>query len=258
MRTRLLLVFAVWLAVCRSACAQGGPPLRTDDPGTPGNENWEINFGFISELRSGEQRFELPNLDLNYGVGDRLQLKWELPWVVLRGDTARDGLGNSLVGVKWRFYDNEKRALAISIYPQLQFNNPNHSARRGLAEPGTAFLFPVEVTKQVGPVSLNVEAGHWFSRDHPRWIAGFAAGHQLTPRVELLAETYHVSARRPEERDTSFDAGGRLKLAGPVLLIFAAGRGFGAQPHFLGYFGLQFLVHDDWEPEDHPGETRRP
>ena len=23
--------------------AQGGPPLVTDDPGTPGNGNWEIN-----------------------------------------------------------------------------------------------------------------------------------------------------------------------------------------------------------------------
>src|SRR5579871_2888560 len=29
------------------AHAQGGPPFRTDDPGTPGTNNWELNIGFV-------------------------------------------------------------------------------------------------------------------------------------------------------------------------------------------------------------------
>jgi len=31
--------------------AQGGPPVITDEPGTPGNRNGEINLGWIAEVR---------------------------------------------------------------------------------------------------------------------------------------------------------------------------------------------------------------
>jgi hypothetical protein len=246
------------------ATAQGGPPLQTDDPGTPGNENWEINVGFTSELRNSEHRFELPILDVNYGLGDRLQLKYEAPWLHLSGGggQAKDGLGNSLVGVKWRFYDNEARKLWISTYPQLQFNNPNHSERRGISDPHTNFLLPAEVAKEIGSVELNLEVGHWFSRDNPQWIGGLAVGHQVTRRVELLAEIYHVSARQAPERQTTFDIGGRVKLFAPVQFIFMAGRSFrevmSDEPYFLSYIGMQLLLNDRWEPEDHPDETKRP
>ena len=33
--------------------AQGGPPFITDDPGTPGNHHWEINFGWIANHNPG-------------------------------------------------------------------------------------------------------------------------------------------------------------------------------------------------------------
>ncbi len=39
----LLTVFA------SRALAQAGPPFRTDDPETPGNKHWEINFGWIGD-----------------------------------------------------------------------------------------------------------------------------------------------------------------------------------------------------------------
>ncbi len=264
MRTKWAALIGLLLAASALAAAQGGPPLRTDDPGTPGNENWEINAGVITELRSAEHQFEAPNLDINYGLGDRIQLKYELPWLVLDPgqQPARQGLGNSLAGVKWRFYDNEKRRLWISTYPQIAFNNPNRSVQRGLAERGPAFLLPVEIAKDLGPVTLNAEVGHWFSRDDPQWIAGLAAGRQATQRLELLAEVYHVTARLPSERDTSFDLGGRLKLTRMAQLIFAAGRSFrgpsSGRPQFLAYVGMQFLLLDAWEAEDHPVKTKRP
>jgi len=28
----------------------GGPPYYTNDPGTPGNLNWEINLGYMPDL----------------------------------------------------------------------------------------------------------------------------------------------------------------------------------------------------------------
>src|SRR5580658_3751080 len=65
-----------------AAHAQGGPPFKTDDPETPGNKHWEINFGWLGERSAGEGSYSVPDVDLNYGLGDRIQLKFELPIVI--------------------------------------------------------------------------------------------------------------------------------------------------------------------------------
>jgi len=63
------------LGVLATAClpahtyAQGGPPLLTDDPDTPGPGCWEINLATLMDKASDRRRVELPRLDLNYGVG---------------------------------------------------------------------------------------------------------------------------------------------------------------------------------------------
>lgn len=99
--------------------AQGGPPFRTDDPETPGNKHWEINFGWIGDRNPGSGAYQVPDFDFNYGLGDRIQLKYELPIAIeetrpqpatpstlaLPGQVI-GGLGESLLGVKWRFYEH--------------------------------------------------------------------------------------------------------------------------------------------------------
>jgi hypothetical protein len=41
------LLVAMLAAFSLPALAQGGPPYYTNDPGTPGNLNWEINLGYM-------------------------------------------------------------------------------------------------------------------------------------------------------------------------------------------------------------------
>src|ERR1700727_2204166 len=80
---RQLVLFLIVIPVLATiAHAQGGPPFRTDDPETPGNRNWEINFGWVGERSTGEGSYSIPDVDLNYGLGDRIQLKFELPIVI--------------------------------------------------------------------------------------------------------------------------------------------------------------------------------
>src|ERR1700722_15358231 len=61
------------------ANAQGGPPFRTDDPETPGNRHWEINFGWIGDRNPAAGAYQVPDFDINCGLGDRIQLKYEIP-----------------------------------------------------------------------------------------------------------------------------------------------------------------------------------
>jgi len=239
--------------------AQGGPPLLTDDPGTPGNHNWEINLASTQNFVHNQRTYETPILDLNYGAGDRVQLKYEVPYLLISTDGGPHAaaLGNSLAGVKWRFYENEKKGWNISTYPQLEFNNPGASLRRGLVDRGPNFLLPVEVTKNTGFFELNLEAGYWFSRHlSDGRVLGFAVGHQTTRKLELLSEIYDFVEVGTKARDDTLDFGGRYEFHRDILLLFMAGRGFSGpasvQSTFIGYFGLQFQInrtHHNPDPE---------
>ena len=108
----------------RSAQAQGGPPLLTDDPGTPGNRHWEVNLAATVEHTGDASLYEAPLVDVNYGLGERIQLKLEMPLLIESASGTRTGLGNPSLGVKWRFLDDSSSGLAISTFPSFEFPNP--------------------------------------------------------------------------------------------------------------------------------------
>src|SRR4029077_7489805 len=145
----------LFLACFQSAFGQGGPPLLTDDPGTPGNGNWEINMAYFQVFTREDRDIEAPLLDINYGWGDRIQLKCQTPYIWNKdGETRyRGALGNTLLGVKWRFYQQSRKGgWNISTYPQVDINNPDNSYARGLVELGPRLLLPIEITKTFGPL----------------------------------------------------------------------------------------------------------
>jgi hypothetical protein len=115
--TLAFIILPATLAV--SAYAQGGPPFRTDDPETPGNQQWEINLGWIGARNPASGAYQVPDFDINYGLGDRIQLKYEIPIAIeeTRPQPATStgpaipgqvigGLGESQPGIKWRFYEH--------------------------------------------------------------------------------------------------------------------------------------------------------
>src|SRR5579862_9835216 len=129
--------------------AQGGPPFRSDDPDTPGNGHWEINLGFLGERSPFGGLYSTPDIDINYGLGNRIQLKYELPLGIeeIRGDSSHvnAGLGDSLLGVKYRFYQRHSKTrvedgereikFSLSTYPQLLLSNPTRAVARDIADP---------------------------------------------------------------------------------------------------------------------------
>ncbi|MBF0549726.1 MAG: hypothetical protein HQK60_04250 [Deltaproteobacteria bacterium] len=99
MRRAVALILFL-LFVPGDSIVYAGPPILTSDTGTPDVGTWEINLGFIVEKRQTETRYQTPDLDMNYGLTDSIQLNLEVPWVVLHetdGDT-KNGLGKSDAG----------------------------------------------------------------------------------------------------------------------------------------------------------------
>jgi hypothetical protein len=271
-RIRFLCLGANFTLFISLNFGQGGPPFRSDDPDTPGNRQWEINMGFIGERNPARGTYQVPDMDFNYGLGHRIQLKYEVPLGILetRGDGSHvaAGLGNSLLGVKYRFYAHHPKTptpepggerestFGLSVYPQLVLNNPTHSIARGIADPGPQMLLPLEANGKMGPILVSGEMGYRFTPAHvPRsWICGVVVGHEFKKDTELYLEFYDqrdVTAMdgKPRARETTLGAGIRLPIvpSGSSRLIGMAGRSVvtanvtNGQPSWIAYAGIQFL-----------------
>src|SRR6202451_2361333 len=143
--------------------ALGGPPLLTDDPDTPGPNHWEINVGGTSVYAMHLWDGGVPLLDINYGVGDHIQLKYQVQMIELEREHGGllVGMSNSLAGVKWRFVDQTNGSwLEVSTYPQLEFVYPGSAGRRGLADRGDNLLLPIEVEHIFKKLTVYAEGGY--------------------------------------------------------------------------------------------------
>jgi hypothetical protein len=193
----------------------------------------------------GQRRVEGPRVDLNYGLGHRIQLKFETPWVALWNGAqgAVSGIGNATVGVKWRFIGQEGESIAWSIYPQFDFTIAHSSVTKGIAQGGRRFLMPTEITVEMFHLEINGEVGRNFVENGPgSWIFGLSTEGHVLPRLELLAELHgeHVTDER-----TGLIAvgGGRLKLTPRLIVLMALGLSVRSVPsegsRTYAYIGLQ-------------------
>ncbi len=237
---------AVFFLCVTVGSAFAGPPLLTDDPDTPGDKHWEINTAFTLDKRNSSATMETPLLDINYGVGDNIQLKYEVPMLVRHesGAGTQGGLGNSLVGVKWRFLDEDKYGVNVSTYPQLEFNPPTTSADRGLVDRGTNLLLPVEVSKKFGPVWVNGEVGYTLhQQSDDEWFYGLSGGYEVRENLTIMGEVHGGATYQFKRNEVVFNIGTQWDFAKNYGLLVSAGRSFSRaasdEPNLLLYFGLQ-------------------
>jgi hypothetical protein len=131
--------------------AVSSPPMEMDDPGTPGHRGIEVNF-VGSQSRAGLSRVSEILLDANYGIGDRIQLKYERPYVTVQEEEIpfQKGVGATEFGVKWRMIDHG--GLGIAVYPNYQlddaFTVKNAEGETEETE-GSSVYLPLLISKEV-------------------------------------------------------------------------------------------------------------
>ena len=222
--------------------------MITDDPGTPGNKHWEINIATTLTRQPHEQSWGLPELDLNYGLGERIQLTLQTSFVVLtRSDHEPiGGLGNVEAAVKWRFLDGGTNGFSVSTFPRIIFSVLHSSVRRGLADDGARVQCPVQVARKFGAIGLDFEFGPVLSSvGRSEWLYGIVGGTDVTKTTELMAEL-HGTARTNLTRDVlTVNIGIRQKLSDWCTLIASLGHDVRSPDDeplaFIGYCGVQLV-----------------
>jgi len=115
------------------AGAWAAHPLTTEDTGTQGEGNWQLEIN-ADRARARETNHSTltANATLTRGLGDNIDVGLNLPWQQLQsGDDPRQtdrGPGDVSVFLKWRLYDQGKTSLALK--PVL--NIPTGDADKGL------------------------------------------------------------------------------------------------------------------------------
>jgi hypothetical protein len=215
----------------------GSPPLDVDDTGTPGCRGWEINIVTSGDLGKA-MSFETPLFDINYGIGDNIQLKVEAPFQFTRIDGVNHGgIGSAEVGIKHRFFEDEARDLSVAIYPQVEFAIPG-TAAADEAE-GSLLKFPVLMSTKVGETSkgdvmltANLAYNMSTSSETGQYIsAALGVGFPLTRNIALMVEgtTEQALARNMDGvRASMFKADlGLVGKISPHLMLFgAAGQSY--------------------------------
>ncbi|MGH9949512.1 MAG: hypothetical protein ACRD6X_20245 [Pyrinomonadaceae bacterium] len=218
--------------------------MITDDTETVPKGHFEINTAFTIERGTDGRNFGLPLLDINYGLSEHFQLKVEIPWIIQHrnGQQSLSGLGNTNIGVRWRFRDEkEKHRVALSIYPQIEFNTGGTARRRGLVDSGPEFLMPLQWQTQVGKFGINGDVGYRFKRGEDEVIYGIVVGREFS-RFELLGEIHGTGpSGRLSESEVVYNFGSRIPISPHANLIMSVGKSVrrNFDPRFIGYAGIQ-------------------
>jgi len=222
--------------------AQGGPPMLTDDPGTPGNGKWEINIADVTQFTS-QTVSQFPYSDINYGWGDHVQLKYESALNSVSSQTMPVGGSQAIVGVKWRFFDEESDGVDVSMYPQYQFT-PSYIANNP-ANGQSSFFLPIELSKKFGEITLNPEVGYSFQYGggYGFWVVGVLADHEFDKKFEIMVEVFADIGTAANETETLFNLGGRYNWNEVLTFLFSAGLSLQTPPDIptmqFSYLGLQ-------------------
>jgi hypothetical protein len=221
--------------------AQSSPPLILNDPGTPGPGNWEINIMSSLEHSTVNDEWQAVLFDINYGVGERIQLMAGLPYVVEWEDGAKDlrGFDGMELGIKYRFLDQDIFGSDISVYPKIYFPIKEEDA-------GKEFSLPFEWHKEWKNFGITAEVGHvWVQGESSRWEGGIGFAY-FFGKVNLLAELHSGVREAPLDlTEPMVNVGMTWELLDNVSLFFSVGKSFNHnedETNFWSLAGVQLLL----------------
>lgn len=134
-------------------------PLVTEDTGVQGKGKTEIELGteYSREAEDGQtQKTSSMTTTISYGLNDSMDLILGIPYQNIRTKTTgstsdEDGIADTLLELKWRFY--EKDGLSLALKPSITL--PTGNKRRGLGNGRTTYGLYFITTKEIEPLTLQ-------------------------------------------------------------------------------------------------------
>jgi hypothetical protein len=244
MRFSCVLIFAFAFAGRLSA----GPPFLTDDPEPVDYQHWEFYLFATGDRTGRTDTVDGPAVELNYGVAPETQLHLGVSVANFSADgqPSSSGLGDTELGIKYRFLQETDTRPQIAIFPAVEL--PTGSASRGLGNGRAWYHLPVWLQKSYGPwttfggggVALNSAPGQ---RNYG--FGGWAVQRDFGPHFTLGAEIFRQGADTDDDHGfTAANIGGYLNFTKNISLLLSTGRSFAGDHHTLWYLAF----YSTWGP----------
>ena len=243
-----------WLASILVACtcfphvafAQAGPPMITNDTGSPGDGHWEINLAVTGDRSGGVWNVSAPDADINYGLGEHIQLTVHPGWAhrSAPGEAFASGIGGTEFAVRWRFLDEDKAGVSMAMQPHWILPGPLAARRRGLSPETQEIQLPLQIVKTFGKSALGVEVvRHFVDKGDDSWQAGMFWARPCPHDWQCLAE---INSSRDDRgaTQTIVNLGTRHPINEHLLFMASLGRQIsGERPRSspVFYLGIQVL-----------------
>lgn len=227
------------------APAWAGPPFVTDDPEPVGLHRWEVNTAVAGSWRGSDHSIGVPNIDINYGPTENLQLHALPLYTIDRADgTTVQGMDDTEIGFKYRFLDRRMAgdsSFMLGIYPMYRLATGAH--RLGPDRGTHGVLLPVWAQYDAGDWTTYGGAGYRINHaagGRNSVFTGITVLREIHEGLQLGGEVFHETATSHYAGATrGFNVGGVLTLTRAMNLLFSAGRTFGDGASNLFYLGLQ-------------------
>jgi hypothetical protein len=241
---RLVRRLAVFAIACAAAPAFAGPPYLTDDPVPTDRGHWEV-YAFTAGEGHRSTLDDDTGFDLNYGAVEGVQLTATLPLTFSheQHEEWRGGTGDLELGIKYRFFHDERRGLSAAIFPRVILPTASHSPREK-----TRFLLPLWLGKDfAGGTSVYGGGGYLINpgvgnRDF--WQAAVAVTQDVRDGLSVGAE---VTRQGPDivggTAQTRAGIGSIIKLSSHDNLLLSGGPTWAdhrTDYHFYAALGLNF------------------
>lgn len=235
-------VMAAGMLLAGTTPCLAGPPFLTDDPVPVDDGHNEFYLFSTLDHADGASAIAAPAIEYNRGIGPDAQFHVVLPlaWNVPEHGAAATGLGDTELGIKYRFVNIGDGAWQAGIFPMVELATGD--ARRGLGNGHTWYRLPLWVQKSSGNWTVD-GGGGWIVNPAPGMrnasFGGLLAQYAFDPRWTLGAEVFRQNALAADQPGyTLLNLGGYLNFTRSFSLLFSAGRSVAGARHTVAYLGL--------------------
>lgn len=226
-----------------SCYALAGPPFLTNDPAIVDYHHWEL-FGFATDDSShNTSTLQAPAAEFNYGVIPNIQFHAIVPGeaAIPTGDKPITyGLGDTEIGLKYRFIQEGIYHPQVAIYPLLELATGD--ASRDLGNGRTWSKLPLWLQKSWGAWTSYSGGGYAFNsapskRNYP--YAGWVIQRNLNQRWILGLEVFSQAKSADDTPGYMLvNTGGFYHLTKTCKLLFSVGHSVAGQTDTRGYLGI--------------------
>lgn len=244
----LAALVALLLACATPALA--GPPFLTDDPEPVDYHHFEFYTFTTQDKAPDGTNITGPAIEYNIGAAPNVQIHFVVPFAFSSpvGGPNTSGLGDTEIGVKYRFVQETNNRPQIGIFPMIEV--PTGNADKGLGNGRAWFRLPVWVQKSWGPwttyggggVAINHAPG---AQDYgfAGWLLQRDFGDHHTFGGEIF---YQGSPAVGGQASTFYNVGGVFKPSDGFNVLYSVGHTISGDPHAIGYLGLYWT----WGPQE--------